>query len=90
MDQFPLEYVDPCSCVLPALILILMALIENRRREEFAYYMTLDVQEPYLTLENFTSFEKIPASEWGKDQLWEKGQLDDDLWDSSAMEYGLW
>lgn len=63
---------------------------ENRRREEFAYYMTLDVQEPYLTLENFTSFDNVPASEWGKDLLWEKGELDDDLWDSSAMEYGLW
>lgn len=53
--------------------------------------MTLDVQEPYLTLENFTSFDKVPASEWGKDQLWAKGELDDDdLWDYSAMEYGLW
>ncbi|VDB96834.1 unnamed protein product [Peniophora sp. CBMAI 1063] len=62
----------------------------SERREEFAYYMTLDVQESYITLENFTRFEDVPASEWGKDEkstnLVDKGrELDYDF-----GEYGLW
>ena len=63
-----------------------------RRREEFAYYMTLDVQEPYLTLENYTNFDKVPASEWGKEEFWASAvdEEDEDTWDYSAMEYGLW
>lgn len=63
----------------------------HRRREEFAYYMNLDVQEPYITLENFTRFEDVPASQWGKNEHSKnpvEGQNAD--LDHAFGEYRLW
>ncbi|KZV64546.1 FAD/NAD-P-binding domain-containing protein [Peniophora sp. CONT] len=62
------------------------------RREEFAYYMTLDVQEPYIWLENFTRFEDVPASEWGKKEGKSVKLVDEkeDELDYAFTEYGLW
>ena len=58
-----------------------------RRREEFAYYMTLDVQEPYISLENFTRFEDVPASQWGKNEN-SVNLVDEEEY--AFTEYGLW
>ena len=53
--------------------------------------MTLDVQEPYITLENFTRFEDVPASQWGKNEKSTNlvDGKEDDL-DYAFTEYGLW
>ncbi|KZV64547.1 FAD/NAD-P-binding domain-containing protein [Peniophora sp. CONT] len=58
------------------------------RREPYSYYMNVIVQEPYIFLENFTRFDDVPASEWGKKKgytLEDVGELERDV-----VEYGLW
>ena len=49
--------------------------------------MTLDVQEPYISLENFTRFEDVPASQWGKN---ENSVTLVDEEEYAFTEYGLW
>ncbi|VDB96836.1 unnamed protein product [Peniophora sp. CBMAI 1063] len=58
------------------------------RREQYSYYMNVEVQEPYISLENFTRFDDVPASEWGKKRgytIAEASELERDI-----VEYGLW
>ena len=52
--------------------------------------MNVEVQEPYITLENFTRFENIPASEWGKTKGHILGDASEDDLESEILEYGLW
>ena len=73
-----------------ALSVIFELTITARRREQFSYYMNVEVQEPYITLENFTRFENIPASEWGKTKGHVLGDSSGDDLESEILEYGLW
>ena len=62
----------------------------SSRREAYSYYMNVEVQEPYITLENFTRFDDVPASEWGKSSDYMlQGAVGDDL-EPEILEYGLW
>ncbi|KAF5371257.1 hypothetical protein D9758_004238 [Tetrapyrgos nigripes] len=52
--------------------------LENR--EIFAYYSNLEWEKDYITKQNFTRFENLPAREWSKDNLWDVLVMEDEFW----------
>ncbi|VDC00852.1 unnamed protein product [Peniophora sp. CBMAI 1063] len=69
------------------------ALVENwpfDRREQYTHYMNLATLEPYITLENFTRFDDVPASEWGKKSGYTLQDVEEGQLEREIVEYGLW
>lgn len=52
--------------------------------------MNLATMEPYITLENFTRFDDVPASQWGKTDGFTLLDADEDKLEHEILEYGLW
>ncbi|KAK7439021.1 hypothetical protein VKT23_017727 [Stygiomarasmius scandens] len=52
--------------------------LENR--EIFAYYANLEWETDYISKSNFTRFERLPANEWSKDDLWDILVMEDEFW----------
>ena len=52
--------------------------------------MNVATLEPYITLENFTRFENIPASQWGRTEGYTLEGDSDGGFDLDIVRYGLW
>lgn len=54
------------------------------KREVFAYYANLEWERDYISSENFTQVENLPAAEWGsayaRECAWEAVTFDDEFW----------
>ncbi|KAG7443178.1 FAD/NAD-P-binding domain-containing protein [Guyanagaster necrorhizus] len=48
--------------------------------EVFSYYANQEWEKDYITRENFTQFEKLPADEWTKADVWDASVLEDEFW----------
>ncbi|KZV64548.1 FAD/NAD-P-binding domain-containing protein [Peniophora sp. CONT] len=69
------------------------ALVENwpfERREQYTHYMNLATLEPYIFLENFTRFDNVPASEWGRTNGYTLQDVCEEKLEHEIVEYGLW
>ncbi|KAI0821409.1 FAD/NAD-P-binding domain-containing protein [Irpex lacteus] len=53
-----------------------------QNREIFSYYANQEWEFSYITAQNFTNFEKLPAEDWSKDEdsLWETLLAEDEFW----------
>ena len=52
--------------------------------------MNLATLEPYISLENFTRFEDVPASQWGQEKSVNLVDEKEDDLEYAFTEYGLW
>ncbi|KAF5364604.1 hypothetical protein D9758_005614 [Tetrapyrgos nigripes] len=50
------------------------------KREMFVYFANIGWAKDFISKENFTRFENLPASEWSKDELWDAFVLEDEFW----------
>ncbi|KAI3613671.1 dimethylaniline monooxygenase [Moniliophthora roreri] len=51
-----------------------------QNREVFSYYANLEWERDYISRNNFTRFENLPADEWSKEDLWDVSVLEDLSW----------
>ncbi len=58
----------------------LLLIGDVRNWEVFSYYANKEWEKDYITRENFTQFEKLPADEWTKADVWDASVLEDEFW----------
>ena len=58
----------------------LLLIGDVRNWEVFSYYANKEWEKDYITRENFTQFEQLPADEWTKADVWDASVLEDEFW----------
>ena len=52
--------------------------------------MNIATLEPYISLDNFTRFDDVPASQWGKTDGYTIQDASEGKLEREIIEYGLW
>ncbi|KAJ3730602.1 FAD/NAD-P-binding domain-containing protein [Lentinula raphanica] len=51
-----------------------------QNREVFAFYANQEWEKDYISKENFTRFENLPAHQWTQNEIWDVSVFDDECW----------
>ncbi|KAF9073557.1 FAD/NAD-P-binding domain-containing protein [Rhodocollybia butyracea] len=51
-----------------------------QNREVFAYYANQEWEKAYISKENFTRFENVPAHQWTPQDIWDVSVFEDEFW----------